>query len=76
MSSGQDKWEIENPGKYRFSLNTADEKVVLIEEIAGMVAEELRKQNLAVGIDSYLEPYAAEVEMRIEDEVLRRANLV
>lgn len=71
-----DKWEIENPEKYRFSLNTADEKVVLIEEIAAMVAEEFRKQNLAAGFDSYLEPYAAEVEMRIEDEVLRMANLM
>ena len=64
------------PEQYRFSLNTADEKVVLIEEIAGMIAAELRRQGLAEGKDSYLEPYAAEVESRIEDQVLRTANLV
>lgn len=41
-----------------------------------MVAEELRRQHLAEGQESYLEPYAAEVESRIEDPVLRKANLV
>ena len=72
----QDKWDTETPGEYRFALNTADEKVVLIEEIASLVAQELRRQGLAEGQDSYLEPYAAEVESRIEDAVLRTANLV
>ncbi len=72
----QDKWDTETPGEYRFALNTADEKVVLIEEIASLVAQELRRQGLADGQDSYLEPYAAEVESRIEDAVLRAANLV
>lgn len=72
----QDKWDLTKPKEYRFSLNTADEKVVLIEEIAGMIAAELRRQGLAEGKDSYLEPYAAEVESRIEDQVLRTANLV
>lgn len=76
LPSQQDKWEKEKPEQYRFSLNTADGKVVLIEEIAGMVAAELRRQGLAEGRDSYLEPYAAEVESRIEDAVLRTANLV
>ena len=76
MSSQQDKWDRERPEKYRFTLNTADEKVVLIEEIARLVAEELRRQGLAKGQDSYLEPYAAEVESGIEDQVLRTANLV
>lgn len=50
--------------------------MALIEEIAGMIAAELRKQGLAQGTDSYLESYAAEVESRIEDQVLRTANLV
>ncbi len=76
MSSQQDKWDKTKPEQYRFFLNTADEKVVLIEEIAGMVAEELWRQHLAEGQESYLEPYAAEVESRIEDPVLRKANLV
>lgn len=76
LPSQQDKWNPAKPEQYRFSLNTADEKVVLIEEIAGMIAVELRKQGLAQGTDSYLEPYAAEVESRIEDQVLRTANLV
>lgn len=76
MSSQQVKWDREKPEKYRFSLNTADEKVVLVEEIAELIAEELRRQGLAEGHDSYLEPYAAEVESRIEDAVLRRAHLV
>lgn len=76
VSSQRDKWDREKPEKYRFSLNTADEKVVLVEEIAELIAEELRRQELAEGHDSYLEPYAAEVESRIEDAVLRRANLV
>lgn len=76
LPSQQDKWNPAKPEQYRFSLNTADEKVVLIEEIAGMISAELRKQGLAQGTDSYLEPYAAEVESRIEDQVLRTANLV
>lgn len=76
LSLQQDKWDTQKPEQYRFSLNTADKKVVLIEEIAGMIAEELRKQGLAEGQDSYLEPYAAQVESRIEDPVLRTANLV
>lgn len=72
----QDKWDTKKPEQYQFSLNTADEKVALIEEIAQMVAAELRRQGLSEGTDSYLEPYAAEVESRIEDPVLRAANLV
>ena len=76
LPSQRDKWDLTKPKEYRFSLNTADEKVVLIEEIAGMIAAELRRQGLAEGKDSYLEPYAAEVESRIEDQVLRTANLV
>lgn len=76
LPSQRDKWNPAKPEQYRFSLNTADEKVALIEEIAGMIAAELRKQGLAEGTDSYLEPYAAEVESRIEDQVLRTANLV
>lgn len=76
LPSQQDKWNPEKPEQYRFSLNTADEKVALIEEIAGMIEAELREQGLAEGTDSYLEPYAAEVESRIEDQVLRTANLV
>ncbi len=76
LPSQQDKWNPEKPEQYRFSINTADEKVALIEEIAGMIAAELREQGLAEGTDSYLEPYAAEVESRIEDQVLRTANLV
>lgn len=76
LPSQQDKWDKEKPEQYQFSLNTADEKVVLIEEIAGLVAAELRRQGLAEETDSYLEPYAAEVESRIEDQVLRMANLV
>lgn len=76
LPSQRDKWNPAKPEQYRFSLNTADEKVALIEEIAGMIAAELRKQGLAQGTDSYLEPYAAEVESRIEDQVLRTANLV
>ena len=76
LRSQRDKWNPAKPEQYRFSLNTADEKVALIEEIAGMIAAELRKQGLAQGTDSYLEPYAAEVESRIEDQVLRTANLV
>lgn len=76
VSSQHDKWDVRQPKQYQFQLNLADEKVVLIEEIAGMVAEELRRQELAVGRDSYLEAYAAEVEMRIEDGTLRMASLV
>ncbi len=76
LPSQQDKWDEEKPERYRFALNTADEKVALIEEIAGRIAVELRRQGLAEGKDSYLEPYAAEVESRIEDPVLRTANLV
>lgn len=76
LSFQQDKWDVKKPEQYRFSLNTADKKVILIEEIAGMIAAELRRQELASGQDSYLEAYAAEVESRIEDEVLRRANLI
>lgn len=76
LPAQQDKWDVDHPEKYRFSLNTTDEKVALIEEIAGMIAAELRKQGLADGEDSYLEPYAAQVESRIEDQVLRAANLV
>lgn len=72
----KDKWDTEKPGQYRFVLNIADEKVALIEEIAQMVAAELRRQGLAEGQNSYLEPYAAEVESRIEDQVLRTANLM
>lgn len=76
LPSQQDKWDPEKPEKYRFSLNTADEKVVLIEEIAGCIICELKKQGLANGQDSYLESYGSQVESRIEDEVLRAANLV
>ena len=76
LPSQQDKWDEEKPERYRFALNTADEKVALIEEIAGRIAVELRRQGLAEGKDSYLEPYAAEVESRIKDPVLRTANLV
>lgn len=76
LPSQQDKWDVENPEQYRFSLNRADGKVVLIEEIAERIAAELRKQGLADARDSYLEPYAAQVESRIEDPVLRAANLV
>lgn len=76
LPSQQDKWDTEHPEKYRFSLNLSDGKVALIEEIAGMVAAELRKQGLARGEDPYLEPYAAEVEEKIEDPVLRAANLM
>ena len=76
LSSQHDKWDLEKPGNYGFSLNTADEKVVLIEEIADLVIRELKKQGLADGQDSYLEPYGLQVENRIEDEVLRAANLV
>lgn len=72
----QDRWDTKKPEQYRFALNTADEKVVLIEEIASLVAAELRRQGLAEGEDSYLEPYAAQVESRIEDQVLRTANLM
>ena len=76
LSSQHDKWDTENPKQCRFQLNMADEKVALIEEIAGMIAEELRRQGLADGWDTYLESYAAEVELRIEDSVLRMAGLV
>lgn len=76
LPSQQDKWDTEKPEKYRFSLNRADEKVLLIEEIAGMIAAELRRQKLADSRDSYLEPYAAQVESGIVDEVLRKANLM
>ncbi len=72
----QDRWDTKKPEQYRFALNIADEKVVLIEEIASLVAAELRRQGLAEGEDSYLEPYAAQVESRIEDQVLRTANLM
>lgn len=76
LSSQQDKWDREKPEKYRFTLNTADENVVLIEEIAALVEEELRRQGLAEGQDAYLEPYAEEVEAGIEDPVLRAARLL
>lgn len=76
LSSQQDKWDREKPEKYRFLLNTADEKVVLIEEIAALVGKELRRQGLAEGQDTYLEPYAEQVEAGIEDPVLRAAKLV
>ncbi len=76
LSSQQDKWDREKPEKYRFTLNTADENVVLIEEIAALVEEELRRQGLAKEQDAYLEPYAEEVEARIEDSVLRAARLL
>lgn len=76
LSSQQDKWDREKPEKYRFTLNTADENVVLIEEIAALVEEELRRQGLAKGQDTYLEPYAEQVEAGIEDPVLRAAKLV
>ncbi len=76
LPSQQKKWDLEKRGQYRFHLNKADEKVVLIEEIAQMVAAELRRQGLAESTDTYLEPYAAEVESRIEDAALRTAKLV
>lgn len=76
LSSQQDKWDREKPEKYRFTLNTADENVVLIEEIAALVEEELRRQGLAEGQDAYLEPYAEQVEAGIEDPVLRAARLL
>ena len=76
LPSQHDKWDPEKPEEYCFSLNTADEKAVLIEEIAGLIIQELKRQGLADGQDAYLEPYAAEVENRIGDEVLRTAKLV
>lgn len=76
LPSQQDKWNLDKPEAYRFSLNTADEKVVMIEEIAELIIRELKRQGLADGQDSYLEPYGLQVESKIEDEVLRVANLV
>lgn len=76
LPSQRKKWDPEDTEKYRFQLNEADEKVVLIEEISAMIAEELRRQKLAESRESYLEPYAAEVENKIEDMPLRMANLV
>lgn len=72
----QDKWDRMVLEKYRFHLNFTDEKVVLIEKIALSVAEELKRQGLSESSDAYLEQHAAEVEDRIEDEVLRLASLM
>ncbi len=71
-----EKWEKTHPEKYRFQLNLADEKAALIEEICRLTAEELRRQGLSESPDAYLENHAPQVESRIEDEVLRLANLM
>ncbi len=76
LSPGRDKWDLEHPEKYRFSLNFEDEKVVLIEEAAMLVIEDLKRQGLTESNDTYLEQHAKEVENRIEDDRLRMANLM
>jgi len=76
LPSQKDKWDLKCPEKYRFSLNMADEKVVLTEEIAKSVRNELKKQGLSECEDNYLEQHAVYVEEKIEDAVLRTANLI
>ena len=76
LPSQHDKWDLEKPESYQFSLNTADEKVLLIEEIAGLIIRELKRQGLADEQGAYLEPYGLQVESKIEDKILRTANLV
>lgn len=69
-------WQNISKESYLYSLNASDKKVVLIEEICGLIVEELQIQNLTGRKDEFLEHHTMEIMGRIEDEVIRSRHVM
>jgi len=70
-SSQRSEWDPSDPAQYAYRLNTADQKVVLIEEICDRVLRELRRQGLTEGRESFLLAHVPAVLDRVEDDYLK-----
>jgi hypothetical protein len=69
-------WREPHGANWNPYVNLDDKRVVLIEDICGKVATELRKQGLTSLNDDFLEPYAWDIMTHIEDPVLRSMHVM
>lgn len=72
----QEAWKNVQPKEYVYQLNTKDNKVVLIEEICGLVVKELQQQGLTSRTDDFLENHTMELMGRIQDESIRSRHVM
>ena len=69
-------WREPHGSNWNPYVNMNDKRVVLIEDICGKVATELRKQGLTSLNDDFLEPYAWDIMARIDDPVLKSMHVM
>ncbi len=68
-------WKAPHPADFNPVVNIYDKKVVIIEKICGIVAQELKKQNLTDHNDDFLEVHTYNIMNAIKDSELRRCHI-
>ena len=76
IGSQSEAWDGDHPPDWNPYVNLRDRKVMRIEQICAMVAEELRRQELTNSYDDFLEVHAWEIMKRIRDPRLARCHVL
>lgn len=78
-------YQIENPEKawedisleeYRYTLNTKDGRVLIVEAICGIIVQELHAQGLSSLSDNFLQSHLPAVTEKIQDEAIRKMQFL
>lgn len=64
-------WEGAGTEDYLYSLNTNDQRVIIIEAVCNIILQELAAQGLAEGEDNFLENHTMQILGKIQDEDIR-----
>ncbi len=64
-------WYGEDIQRFRFELNRTDRVVRLIEEISGLIIDEMKRQGISSSTSDYLEEHGYAALHRIQDETIR-----
>lgn len=69
-------WKNAKAGDYLYTLNTSDDRVVIVEAVCNLVLQELVAQGLTEGEDNFLESHTIQMMAKIKDPYIRSLQIM
>lgn len=69
-------WENTKAQDYLYTLNTKDQRIIIVEAICNLVLQELTSQGLAEGEDNFLENHTMYIMEKIKDPHIRSLQIM
>lgn len=76
VAMNMDLWKGKDNSYFKYNINMRDKAVYKIEQICGLIIEELKRQNITDLDDNFLENHTESIMSRIKNDEIRSMNVL